>query len=229
MTNSTGAEFRNDGRSHSGLPAATVKRLARIDPRRAGLAVIRTYLVIVLSVAAALVWWSPWIIVPAIIVIATQQHGLFIIGHDAAHYRLFGSRLWNEWVGRLSASLVGLSMPTYRVVHRLHHNHLLRKERSGHRAARRLSPRQALPRQEAAARSERGQCLEDLCLFLRRARDQRPQRQAQPPARRHRAGATPGRTARSLARRGAAICAARGGGSDRHPGAVSAAVGWCRR
>ena len=127
MTNSTGAEFRNDGRSHSGLPAATVKRLARIDPRRAGLAVLRTYLVIAFSVVAAVVWWSPWIIVSAIIVIATQQHGLFIIGHDAAHYRLFGSRFWNEGVGRLSASLVGLSMPTYRVVHRLHHNHLYEK------------------------------------------------------------------------------------------------------
>ena len=127
MTTSTGGEFRNDGRRLSGLSAAAVKRLTRIDPLRATAAVVRTYLVIALSIAAALVWWTPWVIAPAIIIIAIQQHGLFIIGHDGAHYRLYAGRFLNDLIGRASASLVGLSMPTYRVVHRLHHNHLYEK------------------------------------------------------------------------------------------------------
>ena len=126
MTRS-GAEFRNDGRRLSGLEAREVKRLTRLDPWRATLAVVRTYGIIAACVIGALVWWTPWVVVPAIVVIATQQHGLFIIGHDAAHYRLYSWRYLNELIGRLSASLVGLSMPTYRVVHRLHHNHLYEK------------------------------------------------------------------------------------------------------
>ncbi len=121
---STGVEFRNDARRVRGLPAEEVRRLTRLDAVRASLAVARTYATLAVCVVAALTWWTPWVIVPAIIIIATQQHGLFIIAHDAAHYRLYDSRVLNELIGRLSAALVGLSMPTYRVVHRLHHNHL---------------------------------------------------------------------------------------------------------
>lgn len=107
-----------------GLPPEEVRRLTRLDPVKASLAVVRTYAVIAGCVGAALIWWTPWMIVPAIVIVATQQHGLFIIAHDAAHYRLYRSRPLNDLIGRLSASLVGLSMPTYRVIHRLHHNHL---------------------------------------------------------------------------------------------------------
>ena len=127
MTTIVGAEFRNDGRRLNGLPATEVKRLSRIVPWRSTLAVARTYGIIAGCLAIAVTWWTPWVVVAAIVIIATQQHGLFIIGHDAAHYRLYNSRPLNELVGRLSAALVGLSMPTYRVVHRLHHNHLYEK------------------------------------------------------------------------------------------------------
>tara|TARA_Y100000588_G_scaffold207424_1_gene221210 strand:+ start:73 stop:1092 length:1020 start_codon:yes stop_codon:yes gene_type:complete len=121
---SNGAEFRDDGRRVRGLPPEEVRRLTRLDPVKATLAVVRTYAVIAGCVGAALIWWTPWMIVPAIVIVATQQHGLFIIAHDAAHYRLYRSQFLNELFGRLSAALVGLSMPTYRVIHRLHHNHL---------------------------------------------------------------------------------------------------------
>jgi fatty acid desaturase len=49
---------------------------------------------------------------------------MFVLAHDAAHYRLFSNRALNDLVGRLLAIAAGLSMCTYRVVHRLHHNHL---------------------------------------------------------------------------------------------------------
>jgi fatty acid desaturase len=49
---------------------------------------------------------------------------LFVIAHDAAHYLLYQSRSLNDIVGRVCATVQGLSMCTYRVIHRLHHNNL---------------------------------------------------------------------------------------------------------
>jgi fatty acid desaturase len=49
---------------------------------------------------------------------------MFVLAHDAAHYRLFGKRWLNDAVGRLLGSVTGISMCSYRVVHRLHHNDL---------------------------------------------------------------------------------------------------------
>ena len=58
------------------------------------------------------------------IVIGTRQHALFVIAHDAAHYLLYEQRWLNDLVGRACATVQGLSMCTYRVIHRLHHNNL---------------------------------------------------------------------------------------------------------
>jgi fatty acid desaturase len=59
-----------------------------------------------------------------VLIIGTRQHALFVIAHDAAHYLLYERRWLNDLVGRLCAMLQGLSMRTYRVIHRLHHNNL---------------------------------------------------------------------------------------------------------
>ena len=119
-----GEEFRDDERRRVGLPPDVVKRLTRIDPLRAWLGVLETVGLIGLSIAAALYWWTPWAVIPAMIVIAGRQQACFVLAHDAAHYRLFKSRGLNDFIGRCLAAPVGLSMRTYRVLHRLHHNHL---------------------------------------------------------------------------------------------------------
>ncbi|HZT64121.1 MAG TPA: fatty acid desaturase, partial [Burkholderiales bacterium] len=49
---------------------------------------------------------------------------LFVIAHESAHYLLFDNRRLNDLAGRGCAMLQGLSMCTYRVIHRLHHNNL---------------------------------------------------------------------------------------------------------
>ena len=59
-----------------------------------------------------------------VLIIGVKQHALFVIAHDAAHYLLYENRKINDLVGRLSATVQGLSMCTYRVIHRLHHNNL---------------------------------------------------------------------------------------------------------
>lgn len=117
-----GEEFKDDFRK--ALPAELVQRLSRISPWRSAWSVLQELLAIGALVAAALYWWTPWAVLPCVILIGTRQHALFVLAHEAAHYRLFEPRWLNELAGRLCAALPGLSMRTYRVIHRLHHNHL---------------------------------------------------------------------------------------------------------
>jgi len=124
MKKPNGTEFREDVRSGSYLAAAQIRALNEIDNGRALLSVLQTLSVIVSCITAALIWWTPWVIVPAIIIVATRQQACFVLAHDAAHYRLFSNRILNDLIGGFVATIVGISMRTYRVVHRLHHNHL---------------------------------------------------------------------------------------------------------
>lgn len=123
MTQATqGEEFKDDYRK--ALPADVVQRLARISPWRSTWSVAQELLVLGALVAAALAWWTPWVVIPCVLLIGARQHALFVLAHDAAHYRLFEPRWLNDLAGRACATLPGLSMRTYRVIHRLHHNNL---------------------------------------------------------------------------------------------------------
>lgn len=124
----SGREFRDDRRRARPLPPDAIRRLCRLDPARATLAVAGTVGTIAAAVAAALAWWHPVTVAAAAVLIATRQHALFILAHDAAHYRLYESRRLNDAVGRGVAAAAGISMCTYRVLHRLHHNHLYGRE-----------------------------------------------------------------------------------------------------
>ena len=118
-----GEEFRDDFRQ--ALPQELIARLARRSALRAGLAILGDFAVIAAAIAVALAWWpNPLVIFFSVLVIGTRQHALFVIAHDAAHYLLFENRRLNDWAGRACATVQGLSMYTYRVIHRLHHNNL---------------------------------------------------------------------------------------------------------
>lgn len=116
------------------FPAEILRDLTELNTRKSACAVAQTVLIIISVVTVTLVaaplfaqaplWMLPWLLIPAIVVIATQQHALFVLAHEAAHYRLFPNRRVNDLVGRLLAAAAGLSMCAYRVVHRLHHNYL---------------------------------------------------------------------------------------------------------
>jgi fatty acid desaturase len=118
-----GEEFKDDFRK--ALPKELIERLTRRSVSRATLAVLHDFAVIAAALAAALAFWpDPFVIFLSVLVIGTRQHGLFVIAHDAAHYLLYGNRKLNDFVGRFCATVQGLSMCTYRVIHRLHHNNL---------------------------------------------------------------------------------------------------------
>lgn len=116
-----GEEFKDDYRR--ALPKALVQELARRSALRATLAVAEDFVVLAIAIGAALACWpNPLVLVPAVLIIGSRQHALFIIAHDAAHYLLYESRWLNDFVGRLCATPQGLSMCSYRVIHRMHHN-----------------------------------------------------------------------------------------------------------
>jgi len=136
----TGEQFRNDlriegarpdgnatgmGRSRGPLLSADeLHALTALSAFRSAMAVAQTLLIVMMALGAAIAWPVFWVLVPAVLIIATQQHAMFVLAHEAAHYRLFPNRSVNDLAGRLLGAFAGLSMCAYRVVHRLHHNDL---------------------------------------------------------------------------------------------------------
>lgn len=136
-----GEDFRADlrplGRSAAGSGNAAARRLltpAELTPLtelsdvRSAIAILQTLALIGLSLTFGLwAWPSPWMLI-AVVVIGVQQHALFILAHEAAHYRLLRNRPINDAVGRFIGMAGAISMCTYRVIHRLHHNNLYSDE-----------------------------------------------------------------------------------------------------
>jgi fatty acid desaturase len=116
-----GEEFRLEG---AGLSAEEVRKLSRLDPWRSTLSVAVNWAVVALLSGLALHGRQPLIVAAAVVGLALGQHGLAVLAHEAAHYRLYRSRRVNDFVGKLCGAPLGVSMLTYRVIHRIHHNHL---------------------------------------------------------------------------------------------------------
>jgi fatty acid desaturase len=122
IASAAGEEFRDDVRKR--LPPEALAPLTRLDPVRSTLAVAQTFLSLAVVIGVAVAFWSWWVAAIAVALIAPLQHALFVLAHDAAHYRLYETRWLNDAVGRLCGTIAGVSMCSYRVIHRLHHNHL---------------------------------------------------------------------------------------------------------
>jgi fatty acid desaturase len=119
---SQGEEFRQQARR--GLTPEAVRALSQLSPLRAILSLVETFGIIALCLAAARSFPHPLVIALAVVGISAGQHGLAILAHQSAHYRLYQRRWLNDLVGRLCALPLFFSVVTYRVIHRTHHNHL---------------------------------------------------------------------------------------------------------
>jgi len=131
-----GEEFRDDLRAPGSrnaqarrlLSAEELAPLTRLSDLRSALAILQTValaatgMVLALSGRDGSLWWLGLLV--GVVLIGVAQHGLFILAHEAAHYRLLSHRTLNDWLGRLIGMSGGVSMCTYRVTHRLHHNNL---------------------------------------------------------------------------------------------------------
>ena len=106
------------------LTAAQLAPLTRLDDARSFAALALNLAIAAAAIAFGLALWpSPWVLL-AVGVVGVQQHGFFVLAHEAAHYRLASHRGWNDAIGRVIGMAGGISMCTYRVIHRLHHRHL---------------------------------------------------------------------------------------------------------
>lgn len=123
-----GEEFRaQEARGRRGaarLPPETLRELTRLSPARATASLVQTFGLAGLSLALAVRFPHPLVIVAAWVAVAGQQHGLAILTHQSAHYRLYETRWLNDLCGKLCGIPLGVSMVTYRVIHRIHHNEL---------------------------------------------------------------------------------------------------------
>ncbi len=96
--------------------------MSQISIWRSAYAIFVQWLVISIMAYAA-VHFDQWTLyVGALVVIATRQHALGVLMHEAAHYRLFSNRPLNDWISDFFLSYsVGLSTRLYRNHHASHH------------------------------------------------------------------------------------------------------------
>jgi fatty acid desaturase len=111
-----------------GLRPDEVRALSQLSSPRATLSIARTLLLAAGCITLALATRGRPLhalaVAAAILGLAGAQHALAVLAHEAAHYRLYKARWLNDLAGRLCAAPLGLSMLTYRILHRIHHNHL---------------------------------------------------------------------------------------------------------
>lgn len=108
------------------LPLEVLRALSRISPRKAWAGLLSTWGLIALSLTLALAYPNllTWLL--AFLIVGRCQHALAVLMHDAAHYRLFRSRWWNDFVGQwLCARPIASHLVAYRTVHLRHHKYLL--------------------------------------------------------------------------------------------------------
>jgi len=100
------------------------KHLSKINNWKAAWAIARQWVVIA-ACATAAIWSGHWLVYAvAIVVIATRQHALGVLLHDASHYRVFTNRQANEFVSNVACALpVAVIVSRYRAEHTLHHRH----------------------------------------------------------------------------------------------------------
>ena len=146
-----------DGQVPDRLPASVVRALSRIEPRRVLWALATEWLAIAAAITLMVLAKSPWLYPFVVVFIGARQAALTVIGHDAAHFRLLPSRLWNDLIGDLFADWpTFITLAAFRKHHGDHHRYLGRAEDGNrfiwrtHTADGALKPEWTYPKSPAA-------------------------------------------------------------------------------
>jgi fatty acid desaturase len=131
----TGEDFRDrDPGPRAGVQARRrlqsdiLARYTRLVPWRSALTTVDTFgTPAALLALGVLGWHLVWPAVLAVLLMPIAHHRLAILSHEATHYRLFQTRALNDAFGWLASAMIGISVYAYRIVHRIHHNHLYEK------------------------------------------------------------------------------------------------------
>src|SRR5450432_1395686 len=108
-----------------GLPRSELSRLTRCQPVLGVAIIAREWLLIACAALVAVKSGHWYVYLLSIAVIATRQHALATLMHEAAHGLMFRGRRTNEVVGdALLAFPLFISTRLYRVHHLQHHRNL---------------------------------------------------------------------------------------------------------
>lgn len=126
MTTAPGMSTTIGGKPlHLPFGPQTLRELATLRPWRCAAQILTQWLACALAIAAAQ-WAGHWVVkVAAMLVIATRQHAMLVLMHEAAHRLLARDRRLNDIVGNLLLAFpLTLSVARYRAHHFRHHRHL---------------------------------------------------------------------------------------------------------
>jgi fatty acid desaturase len=128
MTTTTVEQSHPDdfqGRIPERLPAAVIRELSALQPRKAITALIVEWACILAAIVLCENLRNPLVYLASVIWIGGRQHALTVLGHDAAHYRLLPNKRWNDWVANLAAQWpTFLTLEGFRHYHGEHHRFL---------------------------------------------------------------------------------------------------------
>ncbi|MCX4163901.1 MULTISPECIES: fatty acid desaturase [Paraburkholderia] len=110
-----------------GLLAGTVTFMlarSRVNLRSMAM-ILLEWLCIVVTLRIAFLLGNGWFDALAFVVIATRQHALFILYHDATHYHLTRRRSLNDFLINVAIGVPGtVPVEFYRPLHLAHHRHV---------------------------------------------------------------------------------------------------------
>src|SRR5262245_29668125 len=97
-------------------------RLTKINNGRAIWAITRQWVIIICFGSVAVLSDNVFLYVVAMCVIATRQHALAVLFHDASHFRLLSNRTANDLIANILCALPsGIVVARYRAEHLRHH------------------------------------------------------------------------------------------------------------
>ncbi len=102
-----------------------VRAFSQVNNWKAAAAIARQWAIIAATIAATIYLhhWAAYAV--AVFIIASRQHTLVVIMHDATHYRLFTNRTANDLISDLFCAFPqGISTLGYRLEHLPHHGGL---------------------------------------------------------------------------------------------------------
>jgi fatty acid desaturase len=105
---------------------AVIRKLSELKPLVSALHIALGWALIAGAAFVCSRWFHPLLYAVCVAFIGARQHGLIVLAHDAAHYRLFRNRALNDWTGELLLAwpFVLFTMQAYRRNHFPHHRHI---------------------------------------------------------------------------------------------------------
>lgn len=99
--------------------------LTQVSAWRGVASIALNWMIIVSMIVVAAIVDHPMVYLTAMVVIGARQHALLVLMHDAAHFRLFPNRAWNERLADWLCAYPHLvSTEAYRRDHLRHHRYL---------------------------------------------------------------------------------------------------------